>query len=479
MHPANVEKIEAPQKATLLPTTTPRDHEKHSLNLAEANSQPNNMPRIQRLCFTLLIILALGLTVVSAASSQQGRAISDAIAQEKLRFQQLLNSVEPSSLHEVLHTHMKDRYQHGVYQEDKHAMEVVHQENAAVAHSLLELAKRQTGGSNTTVIVTTTNSAVTETTTIATQTAAPSKTSDSSPPPSTSQSSQHADSTTTSSQDQQTSSSPDQSTKSALIPSTNGTFLGGPAAYPFAPPAPPASSSESESSPSLLSPSANIPVQNSSILATAAASSSAPSPSAYQFVQSSVSSSAMSTPSVINSSSIVSTSSIVPTTSAGLTTAYVLNSSSVVSTPSIVPTSPTAPPSILNSSSSNSESLSMMTTSCILNSSSIISPTTPPYPIPSSNSSSSILPSGYLNCSSGVIPPMSSLSSGSPSTGSPSAGSPSGAQGHSLSPSSSSSCDKLLTEPQSNLHLPTKPHRLLPALSRSRYSTRPLYRGAA
>jgi hypothetical protein len=34
---------------------------------------------------------------------------------------------------------------------------------------------------------------------------------------------------------------------------------------------------------------------------------------------------------------------------------------------------------------------------------------------------------------------MSSLSSGSPSTGSPSAGSPSGTQGHSLSPSFSSS----------------------------------------
>src|ERR1700730_5304165 len=120
MHPANVEKIEAPQKATLLPTTTPRDHEKQSLNLAEANFQPNNMPRIQRLCFTLLILALLGLTVASAASSQQGRAISDAIAQEKLRFQQLLNSVEPSSLHEVLHTHMQDRYKHGVYQEDKH-----------------------------------------------------------------------------------------------------------------------------------------------------------------------------------------------------------------------------------------------------------------------------------------------------------------------------------------------------------------------
>ncbi|KAH8784571.1 hypothetical protein BGZ57DRAFT_186067 [Hyaloscypha finlandica] len=180
------------------------------------------MPRIQRLCFTLLILALLGLTVASAASSQQGRAISDAIAQEKLRFQQLLNSVEPSSLHEVLHTHMKDRYKHGVYQEDKHAMEVVHQENAVVAHSLLELAKRQTGGNSTTVIVTTTNSDVTETTTKATQTAAPPTTSDSSPPPSKSQSSQRADPTTTSSQDQQTSSSPDQSTKSALSPSTNG-----------------------------------------------------------------------------------------------------------------------------------------------------------------------------------------------------------------------------------------------------------------
>ncbi|KAE9366091.1 hypothetical protein N431DRAFT_495862 [Stipitochalara longipes BDJ] len=245
----NVEKIEAPKNATLCSTTTPRDPEKQSLNTAKANCQRSNMPRIHHLCFTLLILALLGLTIVSAASSQQGNenGISDTIAKERLRFQELLNSVEPSSLHEVLHTHMKDRYKHGVYQEDKHAMEVVHQENAVVAHSLLELAKRQSG--NSTVIITTTASTVTQVTTTATQTSPP-VTSDTSLPPTTSKTSQPASSPTITSHQVQTTSSPAvKSTSSPPVASTDGTLLGGPAAYPFAPPAPPVSSSELQSTP--------------------------------------------------------------------------------------------------------------------------------------------------------------------------------------------------------------------------------------
>ncbi|PMD26149.1 hypothetical protein NA56DRAFT_337904 [Hyaloscypha hepaticicola] len=218
MHPANVDKIEAPKNATVRPTTTLRDPEKQSLDIAEVNSQPDNMSRIQHLFFALLILAFLGLTIVSATSNQQGNGIPDAIAKERLHFQELLDSVEPNSLHEVLHKHMKDRYKHGVYQEDKHAMEVVHQENAVVAHSLLELAKRQSGNSTTTV-VTSTASTVTETTTTAIQTVSPSTLSTISPPTSTSQSNSPAAPSTTSVQ--ATSTSPVKSTSSPAVSPTD------------------------------------------------------------------------------------------------------------------------------------------------------------------------------------------------------------------------------------------------------------------
>ena len=417
MHSANGEKIEAPENPTPPPTTaTPRDPEKQSLTVEDVNSQPGNMPRIQHFFFTLLILALLGLTIVSAASNRALRngVVAEAFAQEKLRFQELLNSVEPSSLHDVLHQHMKDKYKHGVYQEDKHAMEVVHQENAEVAHSLIELAKRDTTNGSTTAIVTTTAATTTETTTkeggTQTETGAATTTSESSQPSTTQQSSQSASTTQQSLTDtrvKQTTSAPSsaQSTVSTLPVSTNGTFLSGPAAYPFAPPPSPPSSS------------AYYPIQNYSISVPAAPSSSAPSVSGYEFVQSSSSSSAVSTCYVQTSSSIVPTSSAAPTS-------YFLNSSSI---------------SLASSSAA--------TTSCILNSSSIASPFTlisapPPYPLSSNCSTSS--PSGSVfNATSGSSPPVSSPSSGPPSTSSaspsPSPSSSSASQGHTSSPSSTPS----------------------------------------
>jgi hypothetical protein len=371
------------------------------------------MPRIQHLFFTLLILTLLGLTVVSASSNQGLRhaTVAEAIAQEKLRFQELLDSVEPSSLHEVLHQHMKDKYKHGVYQEDKHAMEVVHQENADVAHSLIELAKRQ---NNTTAIVTTTATTSTETTTgdlSSTQTSsgvATTTSENSQPPPTTKQSSQPATTLpggSTGSQAQQTSSAPSSvQPKNSASPSTNGTFLGGPAAYPFAPPPP------------LPSSPAYFPFQNSSFSVTAAPSSYAPSVSAYQFVQGSKSSSA------------------VPAS-------YVLNNSSVVLAPSAAPTS-----YVLNSSFISPASPSATTTSCTLNSSSIISPFTtvsasPPYSIPSncSNSTSSFSDYVFNSTSGAATPPVSSTSSGSRSSPQSPSSSSSGLQGYTSSPSSTSS----------------------------------------
>lgn len=107
-------------------------------------------------------------------------------------FQELLNTVDPASLHEVLHNHLKDKYQHGVYREDKSAMEVVHQQDAEVAHSLIELARRQAGSTNGTSVVTTTPTSTVGVTKTegSTSTVQPSSTATQSPTSATQQTSQ-------------------------------------------------------------------------------------------------------------------------------------------------------------------------------------------------------------------------------------------------------------------------------------------------
>ncbi|KAH8670297.1 hypothetical protein BGZ60DRAFT_32717 [Tricladium varicosporioides] len=175
------------------PTSFSVDDEARLLNLSEeGNKKPNKMHHTPRLLALLVVfgLLAWGVVSTSTREFNVRRPFADCTrsrpviapkasppAPEEIeRFKELLNSVEPASLHEVLHEHLKEKYQHGVYQEDKTAMEVVHKQDAAVAQSLIELAKRQT--SNTTTVATTSvGSTVTQagsTTTVAPTTSAPS-----------------------------------------------------------------------------------------------------------------------------------------------------------------------------------------------------------------------------------------------------------------------------------------------------------------
>ncbi|KAI9868017.1 MAG: hypothetical protein M1813_006762 [Trichoglossum hirsutum] len=64
-------------------------------------------------------------------------------------FQSLLNSVPDDRLHAVLHDYEPSRFKHGVFQEDRTAMEAVHRDNAAVATKLIHLAKRQSNSTST------------------------------------------------------------------------------------------------------------------------------------------------------------------------------------------------------------------------------------------------------------------------------------------------------------------------------------------
>lgn len=165
MNSANdAQKIEDPEKQVLHAPSISTDSSPH-LDISdlktegEVDAKSKKMMKVQHLCFSLILLALLGLTLVSCSSPpRHGSPMSP---EERLQFQALLNTIEPASLHDVLHKHLKEKYKHGVYQEDKAAMEVVAQSNVEVAHSLIEVAKRQASNTSTVIAVVTTTTAVT------------------------------------------------------------------------------------------------------------------------------------------------------------------------------------------------------------------------------------------------------------------------------------------------------------------------------
>lgn len=65
-------------------------------------------------------------------------------------FQKLLNEVDPPALHLLLHEHSPKKFAHGMFREDRVAVEAIHREDPPLAESIVSLAKRQ-GVTNGTV----------------------------------------------------------------------------------------------------------------------------------------------------------------------------------------------------------------------------------------------------------------------------------------------------------------------------------------
>lgn len=122
----------------------------------------------------------------SESQQQQQEQVVDAS-----RFTNMLDAVSPDSLHDLLHRYLPERYQHGVFSSDHSALEAVHRDDAPLATSLAQLAKRQDTNSTSVPTTSPTSSAPTTTshtsTTVTTPTSsAPTSTSASSVPSSTS-----------------------------------------------------------------------------------------------------------------------------------------------------------------------------------------------------------------------------------------------------------------------------------------------------
>lgn len=189
----------------------PSIHEKQSLKAVD-DKKSAKMSKIQHCIFTLLLFFLLAVGIVAVTLNDRLPPRPGAF-QEKQRFEELLNTVDPSALHEVLHENMKDKYQHGVFEKDKAAVEAIHQQNAEVAESLIELAKRQATGSGNGTVVTST--AVTTTDTVVTSTESITST-----PSSVSTTPVQSQSSTVAPTSQRSTSTPESSTPSSTPEST-------------------------------------------------------------------------------------------------------------------------------------------------------------------------------------------------------------------------------------------------------------------
>lgn len=65
-------------------------------------------------------------------------------------FQKLLNEVDPPALHSALHEHSPKKFAHGMFREDRIAVEAIQREDPPLAQSIVMLAKRQQVSNSTT-----------------------------------------------------------------------------------------------------------------------------------------------------------------------------------------------------------------------------------------------------------------------------------------------------------------------------------------
>ena len=68
-------------------------------------------------------------------------------------FQKLLDEVEPAKLHSALHDVSPKKFRDGIFSKDRTAVEALHRDDANLASSIVELAKRQDNGTSPAVPV--------------------------------------------------------------------------------------------------------------------------------------------------------------------------------------------------------------------------------------------------------------------------------------------------------------------------------------
>ncbi|KAL9017628.1 MAG: hypothetical protein Q9185_005024 [Variospora sp. 1 TL-2023] len=103
----------------------------------------------------ILAGLVIGLLTVAKADQRPQDAETGADVPE---FSELLNQVDPESLHAALHDYSPKKFKHGMFKEDRTAAEAIHREQPSLASTIVAIAKRQDTSSNGTAPTPTENS---------------------------------------------------------------------------------------------------------------------------------------------------------------------------------------------------------------------------------------------------------------------------------------------------------------------------------
>lgn len=92
----------------------------------------------------IFVYLPLGLALLTtlAVAEPSNHKTKNEAESDYETFQRLLQQADPPSLHAALHD-FAPRFKHGMFREDKNAVEFIHRDDASLATSIIKLAKRQ------------------------------------------------------------------------------------------------------------------------------------------------------------------------------------------------------------------------------------------------------------------------------------------------------------------------------------------------
>ena len=110
------------------------------------------MPSIRSLLLNCLLLTRI--SFYASASSATTDKDEEETKADLAAFQRLLDQVDPPALHAALHNYSPRKFKHGVFQEDRTAVEAVHRDDAPLATTIVSIAKRQDQSNNVTAVVT-------------------------------------------------------------------------------------------------------------------------------------------------------------------------------------------------------------------------------------------------------------------------------------------------------------------------------------
>ncbi|KAK4467022.1 hypothetical protein QBC42DRAFT_390 [Cladorrhinum samala] len=189
-HLPSYQDVQVDAKDKTAPTTPEvlEEGRQASASTAPANKMASYRHTMLFLGLTWLILYGVAMAGESRLRWQKGchkaqvpEQDSGAQTDEPSSFSSLLNGASAKSLHDLLHRHLPKKFQDGVWESEHHAIRAVHQNDPALATSILQLAKRQDNNSTAATPTESPTSSPTSTTSSTSSTTATPPTSASSP----------------------------------------------------------------------------------------------------------------------------------------------------------------------------------------------------------------------------------------------------------------------------------------------------------